>query len=499
MVSRIKKTFFYLLGVWFVMSLTLPVRGGEHDHLMIPPSVTALEPSGDFLVRARTPEGDWRTVPVYAAKVAGQKHGVWLPVNTSFASFDFKGTVEVSITCKGDSVRKALVRPLSTGIKPVIKGNTVSFSLTDPHNLSVEIDGEIFKNLQLFANSPEYPAPSENAPGVLYFGAGIHNAGRVCLKSGQSVYLASGSLVRGSFLLDGVENVTIAGHGILDADNQAGLMIQWSKNISVDGPIILAGGIARMGDCDRVTVSNIKGFTSGAWGDGIDVFSSTNVLIRGCYFRTSDDCVAIYGHRGKFYGDVKNVTVSDCALWADVAHPLFVGTHGNPEQPEVIENLVFKNIDILDHCEEQLDYQGCMAVNAGDANMVRNVRFENIRVEKFRKGQLLNLRVMFNKKYNTVPGRGIENVLFKDISYDGDNSEPSVISGYDDARRISNVSFQNLRINGRVISDGMKGKPGHFKTGDMARILVGEHVRNLKFSADNREQEAFGTFDGTME
>lgn len=71
-------------------------------------------------------------------------------------------------------------------------------------------------------------------------------------------------------------------------------------------------------------------------------------------------------------------------------------------------NLNYINIDILDHKEKQLDYQGCLAINAGDNNLIRNVRFENIRIEDFRQGQLVNLRIFFNEKYCTAPGRGIE-------------------------------------------------------------------------------------------
>lgn len=79
----------------------------------------------------------------------------------------------------------------------------------------------------------------------------------------------------------------------------------------------------------------------------------------------------------------------------------------------MMENLTYRNIDILDHREMQVDYQGCLAINAGDNNLVRNVRFENIRIENFRQGQLVNLRIFYNKKYCKAPGRGIENVLLK--------------------------------------------------------------------------------------
>ena len=33
------------------------------------------------------------------------------------------------------------------------------------------------------------------------------------------------------------------------------------------------------------------------------------------------------------------------------------------------------------------------------------------------------IRIFFNKKYCAAPGRGIENVLFKDITYNGENAE----------------------------------------------------------------------------
>ncbi len=58
------------------------------------------------------------------------------------------------------------------------------------------------------------------------------------------------------------------------------------------------------------------------------------------------------------------------------------------------------------------------------------------------KGQLVNLRIFYNKKYCTAPGRGIENVLFKDISYTGDRAEVSVIEGYNEERKIKRHPFR---------------------------------------------------------
>ncbi len=48
-------------------------------------------------------------------------------------------------------------------------------------------------------------------------------------------------------------------------------------------------------------------------------------------------------------------------------------------------------------------------------------------------------------------------------------------------RRVSGITFDNLVINGVRISDDMPGKPKWYKTGDMARIFIGEHVDGVVF------------------
>ena len=48
-------------------------------------------------------------------------------------------------------------------------------------------------------------------------------------------------------------------------------------------------------------------------------------------------------------------------------------------------------------------------------------------------------------------------------------------------RKVSGITFDNLVINGVKISDDMPGKPKWYKTGDMARIFIGEHVENVVF------------------
>jgi hypothetical protein len=369
------------------------------------------------------------------------------PTNSSIASFDFSGIVDVSITYNEGAIQSARVRPLSYGITPLVKGNTITFSLSQPRNLSVEINGDIFHNLQLFANPVEINRPDSDDPNVIYYGPGVHQVGRVNVPSGKTVYLAGGALVEGALLVNHAENVRIVGRGILSQPSveplspvrpqqpkpqgatppQGGrgsrrdtVLIEFSKNIEVDGIIVVPTSYTVLvGQSQNVVIKNIKSFSAGGNNDGIDVFSSLDVLIDSVFMRNSDDTIAIYGHRWNYYGDTKHVTVQNSTLWADVAHPILVGTHGDSTNPDTFEGIKFINIDILDQREPQLDYQGCMSLNAGDSNLIRNVLFENVRVEDFREGQLVNLRVFYNRKYNTSPGRGIENVLFKDVTYTG--------------------------------------------------------------------------------
>ena len=446
------------------------------------PAPKDAELMNDFSVKVRQNGKDWKSVDTYLVQVdevQGNNHNV---ENASMSYFDFSGEVEVSVTFNHGTIQTGRIRPLSYGIAPSIDGNTMTFKLDRPRNLSVEVNGDIFHNLHLFANPIDEKKPKKlKDKNLIYFGPGIHTfpGDTLNVPSGKTVYVAGGALVKGCIQVVNAQNVKILGRGIVIPERWAGLRIVNSKNVLVEGVITTQ---CPTGGSDSITIRNVKSISSYGWGDGMNVFASNNVLFDGVFCRNSDDCTTVYGTRLGFTGGCKNITMQNSTLWADVAHPIFIGIHGDVENPEILENLNYINIDILDHKEKQLDYQGCLAINAGDNNLIRNVRFENIRIEDFRQGQLVNLRIFYNEKYCKAPGRGIENVLFKDISYTGENAEVSMIIGYDKKRKVKNIRFENLQINGEVIYDDMPDKPKWYKTGDMARIFVGEHTEEVTFS-----------------
>lgn len=379
-----------LLSALWICVLAGTVAGAEVNVAGVPQGISL---NDDFTVKVR-PEGKskWVLVPTYLVKVDEVRETKHHVEHASMATFDFSEKVEIAVTYNKGKIDSARVRPLSYDIPFTIEGNTLQFSLEKPANLSVEVNGDIFHNLHLFANPLDTFEVDKKNPDLIYFGPGIHRfeGGEFRIPSGKTVYVAGGAVMMGRMLIENVHDVKLLGRGIIDPSVKMGIRIANSRNVYVEG---LVATQCATGGSDSVTIRNVKVISYFGWGDGMNVFSSRNVLFDRVFCRTSDDCTTVYGTRLGFEGPSSNITMQNSTLWADVAHPIFIGIHGNVEKPEILENLNYVNIDILDHKEKQLNYQGCLAINAGDENLIRNVRFEDIRIENFRQGQLVNLRI----------------------------------------------------------------------------------------------------------
>ncbi|WP_419884527.1 glycosyl hydrolase family 28 protein [Paenibacillus sp. B-A-8] len=441
----------------------------------------------DYKIRVRQPEGEWHNVFIYEVKV--DMHHV-RPASMAF--FDLEGAAEVEVTCLYTEIECVNVAPASRNIAYEIQERTIKFSLFGPQKLSIEINDDIFRNLHLFANPKEEDAPliedpnvavvqpgihrktdllrllempvaySSEKPNVLFFSPGMHYIEETVLPipSGTTIYLAGGSALVGSLVCESVHDITIRGRGMIylaDFHRYSafrGVRIVFSQSIKVEGITVIDPPHYSIfiGKSDGIEIDNIKAFSTRGWSDGIDIMSSSDVAIRDVFMRNSDDCIAIYGSRWDFYGDTRNISVRDSILWADVAHPLMIGTHGDHGQNgDVIENIIFTNIDILNHHEPQENYWGALAINAGDRNTVCNVIYDNIRVERIEQGQLFDVRVVYNKDYNPEPGTSIRNITFRNISYSG-KANPSRIYGFDEKRAVEGVTFINLRVNDELLN-----------------------------------------------
>lgn len=455
------------------------VTGFASDRLVVSRAPEGIELKQDFEVKARA-GGEWQTVDTYAFnvdRVDGARHNA---EKTSVAKFEFEGKVEIEVKSLKADIRSFRVRPVSYGIQATQDGNTLRLTLDRPRYFSVEINGDIYHNLHVFADSI-MDKPKVRKKDLMYFGPGIHdlNGDSIAIPSGKTVFIDQGAVIKGWLSVYKAHDVRVMGHGIVMPGRHEGIMVRYSKNVLIDGPLTTQLPI---GESDSVTVRNAKVMSWYGWGDGFNIFASSNISQQHLFARTSDDCSTIYCTRKNYHGSSRNINISDCVYWADVAHPIMIGLHSETTEDEEVSNVVYDNIDILEHAENQIDYQGCIGINDGDNILVKDAVFQNFRIESIRRGMLFNLRVCFNRKYCTAPGRGIRDITFRNIAYNGQTPNMSIIAGYDEQRKVSNVHFENLTVNGKVISDDMPGKPKWYKTADMANIFVGEHVEDVTFS-----------------
>lgn len=460
------------------------------------PQGAPLKHDYEISVRPRDSK-EWTSIDTYMAKVnASVGNGSHRVSEISYAQFDFVGNVFVKVTTKGRKFKTARIRPDYKGVITNIENDsTIQFTLFQPENLSIEFDGDIAHNLLLFTSRP--PLQVEEARKgaeaqkrtFVYYAPGIYRQDSIVAESNTTYYLAGGSYFTGTFALNNVENVSILGRGIARPPRGfEGVHVYNSRNVKVDGMIV---NTCPIGGSTDVIIHDVRSISHPSWGDGMNIFASSNVTFDRVFCRNSDDCTTVYATRKGFVGSSSNITMKNSTLWADVAHPIFIGLHGNavlsdrlaenPEAGDSCTNLRYSNIDILGQCEPQIDYQGCLAINCGDNNLVRDVTFDNIRIEEIERGSMVNMRICNNEKYCKAPGRGISNVTFSNIRYNGKEPELSIITGFDQERTVSNIVFDNLRINGRHIHDKMKGKPGWYKTSDLMRCFVGNHVNKIIF------------------
>ena len=447
------------------------------------PTGAPLKADYDVYIQPRGKK-EWTKIDTYEAPLARK-------ASCSYCFFDFTGDVFVRVVTKNKKFKTARIRPDYRGtIANIENDSTVRFLLFQPENVSVELDGDITDNLLVFTSKPviskeeaEKAAKTQGRT-FRYFAPGMYTEDVIKVPSNTTVYLDGGSYFSGTFAVEDAENVSILGRGIARPQNgYEGCHVYRSKNVLIDGLIV---NTCPIGESSQVILHDVRSISHPQWGDGLNVFGgSSDILFDRVFCRNSDDCTTVYATRKGFKGSVRNVRMTNSTLWADVAHPVFIGLHGNPQVGDSIVGLKYDNIDIICQNEPQVDYQGCLAINCGDGNYVKDVVFDNIRIELPAEvaphASIMQVKVGWNQKYCTAAGSGVENVLFRNIRYYGAQPNMSVITGYDAQHKVKNVTFEGLKINGKKIYDDMPGKPKWYSTADFVPMFVGSHVENLQF------------------
>lgn len=256
----------------------------------------------------------------------------------SWTNFSFKRSVQVEVKVSSQSMLAlsggVKILPSRFGIVPQISGNTISFTLNNPGQFSVEIGADGYKKgLVIFADPEETDIPNPTAEGYkilkpsssstintvtgastgIYFEKGIHNIGIYHVPANiKNIYLEQGSWVYGSLIMDGNPNVRIFGRGVLSAaklnyrESHSIEAINQSDNIQLEG-ITIAD--QKHFAVRLIGQNNIVKFikTIGGWvynSDGITAFEGSTV--NNCFIWANDDAIKVYR---------SNITWTDCVVW----------------------------------------------------------------------------------------------------------------------------------------------------------------------------------------
>jgi len=299
--------------------------------------------------------------------------------NYDFASVDATGPVTISITASEDHFwdRGVDIQPWRLGIRPVRKGRMIQFLLRNPAKLSISRPEDFLnhaKMLFLFVSRP-VALPTKKAteqPGFHFVGPGVRRQS-LNPKSGETWYLAPGSVVFGSLNLWRVQNVTVLGRGTIvyqgsqNPEDDDGWMQKpdWhcigaleSHHIHISGVTCVVRSRTwsiQMKDSTDFEYDDLRvigGNPGNANQDGMDWLGGGNTVVRDSFFRASDDVFAMQGNWDGYDHDalvapghdVSNILVEHSVLSTSISNIVRAGW---PQKTFNSNNFTLRDSDIL--------------------------------------------------------------------------------------------------------------------------------------------------------
>ena len=384
-----------------------------------------------------------------------------------WTSFSFSGTVTIQVRLKdGTPVKAAVIRPLSKGLRAEVGNPTVSFTLSGPANVYVELDGKPREPLFVFANPLETDIPTKTTPNVIYFGPGVTDLGQEPLKipDGQTVYLAGGAYVKGRLQAAetaGHQGVTVRGRGILSGIGITGTRGSFRQfmigattqapDLHVEGIVITDGPGVGLLAYRRLVAENVKLLAWIPQTDGIS--GGKNSRVQDCFLKVDDDVL----HFHKTGTKLINNTV-----WRqNFGSVLQMGWN----ETQGVDGELCDGLDIIgdDRGRVRAKREYCNSnvvalIDIHNRAAYKDVVIQNVRHEK-KSFQLFGVRTMLTMedkhhgKYRD--GRGsVDGVVFRNITAAEEPVNPSVFDGNGtEPGTIANVTFENVRIAGTLVTD----------------------------------------------
>jgi hypothetical protein len=447
----------------FLITITLSFVTNASAIIVVYPVPSGEKTSPDFTLKAND-------IPVWVERIGSKMKTFSYSLysgremeDLNVANFSCSGSVTLRITAS-TKINSFMIRPKNLNIKAAVNGTELIFTIPGPQKLYIEING--LPHLAVFANPLEEKPPQKGDRDVVYFGPGTYTQDSIDLKNNQTLYIAGGAVLNANIRGRNLHNVKISGRGILHGN----LEISGTTNLDVSGIFICNtnGWTNTLTNCHNVSYDNVKVFSYEAIYsvDGIDVVSCTNFKINDCFMRCRDDCVAIKS--GDINLHVDSVFVSNCIMvgWAcSDGVTLGFELNGGP-----VENIFVKNCDILyaRGGGRTNGHSGFSIVCDGPA-WVRNIHFENIRIEENVEFKNLEFIVTDGTLYGADPPGHIKGVYLKNIQWEN-QVKPFIISGFSSTNLVEDITFDHCMAGGKVLT-GIKD----------ADFRINTFTRNIKF------------------
>jgi hypothetical protein len=207
-------------------------------------------------------------------------------------------------------------------------------------------------------------------------------------------------------------------------------------------------------DCNRVWVHGIYLYSDlerGVNSDGIDIVSSSNVLISDSIICTADDAICLktsaWGRRGtEPVHPTENITVNNCILTSS-STPMMVGTETHAD----IRHVLFSNIIVRNSNK-------VFGINVQDGADVSSVRFVNVTFDTSRRhwnwwGSAEVMKFVLKKR---TPESHLGRI--RDITVEGAQGTArgtSLVAGHAECK-LENITIANLRV--KMLAENLPDK-----------------------------------------
>lgn len=505
--------------------------------LQVDATPSGIIPSPQYTARVNQ-HGVWTSSFVYQVQNPGflpngQPSGITssstLEHSTAWTSFSFAGSLTVQVT-NTSAFTSARILPSHAGIVPIVRGNSVVFTLTAPGQFAIDFcttgaacteanDTDLTNPMLVFANPLEaapLAAASANVlavrPGLsvptgdalpqasdaqdtIYFAPGIYDLGLTPLTIGsnETVFLAAGAYVKGFLAFaTNAENAAIRGRGILSGEQlpkaqcistTAGCpnMVLGQgrvQNLTVEGITFIQSpfyNVSINGGYDN-TVDNVKVIAWLGNSDGIQASygaQDTGSIIENSFVKNGDDSIKL---------TASNLVVRNCVVWKLNNAAAFEMGAGLKTD---VTNILVENSDVIrGEYNWPNTSDAVFSANEGGSGNLSHYTFNDIRVEN-ETWQLIKIEILpsnfqrGNYQLGSITGLNFNNIQVTDAQ-----EFPPVVRGYNLAHAISNLNFTDVVIGGVTTPT-----PAITLDGNRNTSYAGNTVSDLLFRSEDNPAE----------